>query len=709
MTAWNLATSWYLPTRTISQTASEGNKLKFSQIRSMYDQTTGGKSLRNYYRNGNIVTNDTYFAAIEEVNSDSITVEKIIDDTNQARFVATSGNQLSMSMFRGCAKNHKLDLSTQAIIIRGTKRTLSDLLVTSLADSTGSTNKRIYHVNVDQEVYSDTGGKEGLIVDGFNANHKVYIWITENGSINAKPFSTINNSGSGGGQADGGTWSSSHGASGTDGGSGTTGKIGVVGLKISNGPDYLKIYNQGVISAAGAQGGGGGAGSGGGGGGPGGQGGRGSSASIVGYNTYQEGASSTNTEGPENAQSSGAMKYTGTKYIIKEVSKTTTIHNPYDSPEIPRNTGTTFQSYGVSNMVGYQIATLQRTKTMTHGDFSRCLSEISPRSPISLTTASTALFLPQDGTPKTTYDGGYYLPYHPIPDALYEGEQDDDATPGIDGPVYEVITRSVEQVGPPSNEFQQGRFIHVKTTEKAFMIYFVNGRRVFDFASDNDLQGTSHGSGGNGGTGGNGGRGGSGGQGQYKIGNVTYPTEEVRSGADGSPGGTGGGGGGGGGGITYLSGLSPGDLNMPFRGLTKAAATTAGPKSGTGGTGGSGGPGGSGGSGGDGGILQSPDARNRVFNANGSTAGSSGNVPPGGGGNGIAGSDGGGGTWESGAALSSPASGDQYTRVVSPGAGYAPPFGPGSKGAVGSGGGGGAAVNAIVSSMMNYTYDEKPE
>ena len=404
------------------------------------------------------------------------------------------------------------------------------------------------------------------------------------------------------------------------------------------------------------------------------------------------------------------MKYSGTKYIIKEVSRTGANHQPWDTPDIPRTTDTTFESYVVFNKhvtstVG--LARLEGTTTMTHGDFSRCLSEISPRNPIIISSATSSRVLPQDGTPKWTYAGGYYLPYHPIPDDLYEGDQDDDATPGIDGPVYEVTATTVQQVSGPSSGFPAGRFIHIKTTEKAFMLYQTNGRRVFDFASDNDLQGTSHGSGGNGGTGGNGGRGGSGGQGQYKLGNVTYPTEEVRLGTSGSPGGVGGGGIGGGGGITYLSGLSPGDLNMPFRGLTKAAATTAGPKSGTGGTGGSGG---SGGSGGDGGSLQSPIGRNRVFNANASTPGSGGNVPPGaGGGDGIAGSNGGGGTWASGAALSSPASGDQYSGVVSPGAGYAPPFGPGSKGVAGSGGGAAVAVDAIVSDMTTYVYDEKPE
>ena len=202
--AWTLATSWYLPTRGSGVDASDGNKLKFSQIRSMYDQSTGGKSLKNYYRNGTIVTSDTYFASIPEVDSGGNTIDKIIDDTNQARLIPTSG-QLRMSKFRGSAKNHILNLSSQTSTIQGSSRNLSNLLEDDLVDNANSTNKRIYHVNIDEEVYSIHNGKKGLVVNNFNGHHRVYIWITGDGSINASSASAIGNAGHGGGQVSGGT------------------------------------------------------------------------------------------------------------------------------------------------------------------------------------------------------------------------------------------------------------------------------------------------------------------------------------------------------------------------------------------------------------------------------------------------------------------------------------------------------------------------
>ena len=389
------------------------------------------------------------------------------------------------------------------------------------------------------------------------------------------------------------------------------------------------------------------------------------------------------------------MEYSGSKYIIKEISKTGPYFNPWDNPDIPRTTETVFEAYVVFNkhvtwLVG--VARLERTTTMTHGDFSRCLSEISPRVPITLSTASSSRVLPQDGTPKWTYADGYYRPYHPIPDDLYEGAQDDT---GIDGPVYEVITFSTENVGYPSNEFPTGKHIHIKTTEKAFMLYENTGKRPIAFATDAELQATNHGSGGNGGTGGNGG------QGEYKQGNETITTETERSGGIGGVGGVGGGGSPGGDGITYLDGVDPGVLNVPFRGLTRAAATTSGPKSGTGGTGGTGGNGGNGGNGGDGATLSNPTGRNRVFNANASTVGSNGTVPNSENGDGIAGSKGATGTWYNNVEI-------VLNGMVGPGEGYQPPYGPGNKGTVGTGGAASPAVDAIVSEMTDYTYDEKP-
>ena len=91
--SWTTSTSFYLPTRTATAAAAPGNKLKFSMIRAMYDQSTGGLSLSDYYRDGDVVTDTTYV--------DSSTYNA----TNTAHEIPTSGD-FRMSKFRGAAKEY---------------------------------------------------------------------------------------------------------------------------------------------------------------------------------------------------------------------------------------------------------------------------------------------------------------------------------------------------------------------------------------------------------------------------------------------------------------------------------------------------------------------------------------------------------------------------------------------------------------------------
>ena len=92
--SWTPSTSFYLPTRAASAAAAPANKLKFSMIRAMYDQSTGGLSLSDYYRDGDVVTDTTYV--------DSSTYNA----TNTAHEIPTSGN-FRMSKFRGAAKEYR--------------------------------------------------------------------------------------------------------------------------------------------------------------------------------------------------------------------------------------------------------------------------------------------------------------------------------------------------------------------------------------------------------------------------------------------------------------------------------------------------------------------------------------------------------------------------------------------------------------------------
>jgi len=100
--SWTTSTSFYLPTRTATAAAADANKLKFSMIRAMYDQGTGGLSLSDYYRDGDVVTATTYV--------DSSTYNA----TNTAHEIPISGD-FRMSKFRGAAKEYRESFNANTV------------------------------------------------------------------------------------------------------------------------------------------------------------------------------------------------------------------------------------------------------------------------------------------------------------------------------------------------------------------------------------------------------------------------------------------------------------------------------------------------------------------------------------------------------------------------------------------------------------------
>ena len=162
-TLWDLSISHYLPTRSVNAAATNANTLKFSMVRTMYGQSSSGTRLSDYYRNGAVVDPTTYF-------------NNNIDSNNQARHLPIdSQNDLKLSQFRGCGKNHILTINPATK--SGSNRKLS--AVCEGFSATTYTNKRIYTLNVDSPLLSSTATKQGLDIDGdkLTTNHKLFISV----------------------------------------------------------------------------------------------------------------------------------------------------------------------------------------------------------------------------------------------------------------------------------------------------------------------------------------------------------------------------------------------------------------------------------------------------------------------------------------------------------------------------------------------------
>jgi hypothetical protein len=276
--SWTISTGFALPTRAANTAAEDANKLKFSMIRAMYGQSTGGLSLSDYYRDGNIVTDTTYHD--NTVNPFGNMVGNI-----------PISDGFRMSQFRGAFKEHRVTVADETAPY-------------NINPST--TEYRTYRYYVTGVVSSSTwdsngNGISGMVVDvpADNIdNIRIIVHVTSDGQIGGGPGQGGGGgaAGAGGAGGTGGTGSQSPSANGDDadcsvsstGGVGIGGSEGKRGghcieiVNYSTGEDGFPfyIYNYGEL----IPGGGGGGGSGGGGGGGAGAAGGGGGHGAYGYN-----------------------------------------------------------------------------------------------------------------------------------------------------------------------------------------------------------------------------------------------------------------------------------------------------------------------------------------------------------------------------------------------------------------------------------------
>ena len=274
--SWTISTGFALPTRAANTAAEDANKLKFSMIRAMYGQSTGGLSLSDYYRDEDIVTDTTY----NSVNPFG----------NMAGNIPLSGG-FRMSQFRGAFKEHRVTVADETAPY-------------NINPST--TEYRTYRYYFTGVVSSSTwdssgNGKSGMVVDvpADNIdNIRIIVHVVSGGKIGGGPGQGGGGgpAGAGGAGGTGGSGSQSPSANGDDadcsvsstGGVGTGGSEGKRGghcieiVNYSAGEDGFPfyIYNYGQL----IPGGGGGGGSGGGGGGGAGAAGGGGGHGAYGYN-----------------------------------------------------------------------------------------------------------------------------------------------------------------------------------------------------------------------------------------------------------------------------------------------------------------------------------------------------------------------------------------------------------------------------------------
>ena len=293
--SWTTSTSFALPTRTATAPATEANKLKFSMIRAMYDQTatTGvSLSLKSYYRSTDttgIVNSTTYKNMETDINS----VDVDISYGNTVTSVSASTDDgISMKSFRGAFKEYEIVVEK----FKGWD-------ITHTVGQNVNVRKKIirhrftdtiYHVDTDN--FTDKG-KPGIQLNCLATNIKIILHVPASVTVYGGPgrggtAGTPGTGGSAGGSAGTGATDHSYNAvAGTDAiAGGSAGDPATVGGPGGDGGDCLTVlamnndlilYNLGTLKPGGGGGGGSGGGGGGGSGGNGGGGGIGANGTIA--------------------------------------------------------------------------------------------------------------------------------------------------------------------------------------------------------------------------------------------------------------------------------------------------------------------------------------------------------------------------------------------------------------------------------------------
>ena len=267
---WSVVDDYTLPA---------SGEIRFSWIRSMYDQSASKKNLSDYYRGGDIVNSDTYKTTA--LNKDNTTVD--ISYGNTVTNVSDDEDAgISMKSFYGAFKEYETAPST----VDGY----------TITHTTNATRKKIRRYRFTDTVYQTTTGgtnkgNPGITLNCTATNIKIILHVPASVTVYGGPggggtAGTPGGTG-GGGAGAGGTGATVHSfyaptGYGAAGGATVGNNATVAGGAGGAGGDCLSVvamandlilYNLGTLKPGGGGGGGSGAGGGGGGGGSGGGGG----------------------------------------------------------------------------------------------------------------------------------------------------------------------------------------------------------------------------------------------------------------------------------------------------------------------------------------------------------------------------------------------------------------------------------------------------
>ena len=272
---WSVVDDYTLPA---------SGEIRFSYIRSMYDQSASYKNLSDYYRGGDIVTSDTY--------KTTESLQDISYGNTVTSVSASTDDGISMKSFRGAFKEYEIVVEK----FKGWD-------ITHTVGQNVNVRKKIirhrftdtiYHVDTDN--FTDKG-KPGIQLNCLATNIKIILHVPASVTVYGGPgrggtAGTPGTGGSAGGSAGTGATDHSYNAvAGTDAiAGGSAGDPATVGGPGGDGGDCLTVlamnndlilYNLGTLKPGGGGGGGSGGGGGGGSGGNGGGGGIGANGTIA--------------------------------------------------------------------------------------------------------------------------------------------------------------------------------------------------------------------------------------------------------------------------------------------------------------------------------------------------------------------------------------------------------------------------------------------
>jgi hypothetical protein len=158
---WSVVDDYTLPA---------SGEIRFSYIRSMYDQSASNKKLSNYYRGGSVVSGSTYkTTALNKYNnavdiSYGNTVTNVSDDENAG---------ISMKSFYGAFKEYE-----------NTPSTVNGYIITH---TTNATRKKIMRYRFTATVYQTSIGNPGIRLNCSASNIKIILHVPASVTVYGGP------------------------------------------------------------------------------------------------------------------------------------------------------------------------------------------------------------------------------------------------------------------------------------------------------------------------------------------------------------------------------------------------------------------------------------------------------------------------------------------------------------------------------------------